>query len=246
MTNEPKGTAAPRPRWVRSKDPHTPGAFLKLSGKQIGRVLYSDFTRNYSCFVGEPSSERWLGCADDINAAKDKVDRALKADAERKEPAVWTFYSTGEAYGACQCREDIRDGDVLVIEREKVVGIAETWPFALTARFGDLHLTTADPVTYGGGKYAASIPVAEREAARMGVALVPRMTEELVPILTSRNAKFGELLGAKLVVREIEGEREHAGWVLAGTGGWIETDIQLEVTGTGAWGPITQTASREY
>ncbi|MGW3860415.1 hypothetical protein ACWEDZ_02880 [Streptomyces sp. NPDC005047] len=243
MTNEPKTTG--KPRWHKSKDPHTPGAFLKLGRKQLGRVLYSDFTRNYSCFAGEPSSERWLGCAEDLGAAKKKVDDAVKADAERTGPQVWTFYSTGEAYGACQTREEIRDGDVLVIEREKVVGIAETWPFALTARFGDLHLTTRDPATYEHGKYAASIPVAEAEAARMGVTLAPRPTAELVPILALRNPRFGDFLGAKTVVRRSEDEREHTGWLLAGTGGWVETDIHLTVTGTGAWAPITQTNPQE-
>ncbi|MEV8601860.1 hypothetical protein AB0465_18500 [Streptomyces griseoviridis] len=81
MANDSNDKAAPRPRWVRSKDPHTPGAFLKVGGKQIGRVLYSDFTRTYSCFVGEPSAERWLGCAaEEIAAAKKKVDDAVKAD----------------------------------------------------------------------------------------------------------------------------------------------------------------------
>lgn len=169
-----KDAPAPRARWVKSKDPHTPGAFLKLGGKQIGRVLYSDFTRTYSCFVGEPSKERWLGCAaETIGAAKATVDNAVKADAERKEPAVWTFYSTGEAYGAVQCRDEIRDGDVLVIEREQVVGIAHTGPFALTEKYGDLHTLKEhlDPRTWEDGKYAPGVVVAEREAARLGVPL---------------------------------------------------------------------------
>ncbi|MGW1180209.1 hypothetical protein [Streptomyces drozdowiczii] len=82
MTNEPKTTGTPR--WHKSKDPHTPGAFLKVGRKQIGRVLYSDFTRNYSCFVGQPSTERWLGCADSIDTAKIKVSKAAEADAKRE------------------------------------------------------------------------------------------------------------------------------------------------------------------
>ncbi|MEW1922205.1 hypothetical protein [Streptomyces sp. NPDC088360] len=180
MTNEPKNAATPRPRWVKSKDPHTPGAFLKAGGKQIGRVLYSDFTRNYSCFVGEPSTERWLGCAEDINAAKEKVGQAAKADAGR-EPQVWTFYSTGEAYGACQCREEIRDGDVLVIEREQVIGIAGTWPFALTEAIGELHTLKPDFRTYKDGAFVTSIPVAEREAARLGVQLTRLDAAETAP-----------------------------------------------------------------
>ncbi|MEV6309937.1 hypothetical protein AB0M10_15230 [Streptomyces sp. NPDC051840] len=63
-----------RPRWFRNTNPHTPGALLMQDRKQIGRVLYSDFTRTYSCFVGEPSTERWLGAAaKTLAAAKKKV-----------------------------------------------------------------------------------------------------------------------------------------------------------------------------
>ncbi|MFB7919515.1 hypothetical protein [Streptomyces sp. NPDC056061] len=148
-----------------------PGALLKQSRIQIGRVLYSDFTRLYSCFAGEPSHERFLGCAEDLKAAKKRVeDDIAKKDAG---PKVWTFFSTGEAYGACQCRDDIRDGDVLVIEREKVIGIAETWPFALTEEFGELHTLKdhLDPRTWENGKHAPGVAVAEQEAARMGVPL---------------------------------------------------------------------------
>ncbi|MFE5853167.1 hypothetical protein ACFQ61_08095 [Streptomyces sp. NPDC056500] len=88
-----------------------------------------------------------------------------------REPKVWPFQSTSDAYDATQCDPRILDGDVLLIENEKVIGIAYTWPFALTAHFGDLHVTTCDELTGRGGKYAASLPVAEREAVRMGVQL---------------------------------------------------------------------------
>jgi hypothetical protein len=53
--------------------------------------------------------------------------------------AVHRFGSTGEAYDACQCDEGIRDGDVLVVEPEGVVGVADTWPFAVTRETGVLH-----------------------------------------------------------------------------------------------------------
>jgi hypothetical protein len=52
---------------------------------------------------------------------------------------VHTFESTGDAYDACQCRDDIKDGDVLVIERERVVGVANCWPLAVTIERGELH-----------------------------------------------------------------------------------------------------------
>lgn len=90
------------------------------------------------------------------------------------EPAVHHFPGTVDAYDACQSRMDIHDGDVLVIEDEGVVGIAWTWPFALTEAHGELHILNADPRTYEDGRFARGVPVAEREAARLGLAAVDR------------------------------------------------------------------------
>jgi hypothetical protein len=50
-----------------------------------------------------------------------------------------TFYSTGEAYDATQCDETIKNGDVLVCDRERVIGLAWTWPMAVTVDAGQLH-----------------------------------------------------------------------------------------------------------
>ena len=49
------------------------------------------------------------------------------------------FDSTTEAYDACQCDEEIQDGDTLVIENEKVVGLAWVWPIAISKEKGELH-----------------------------------------------------------------------------------------------------------
>jgi hypothetical protein len=49
------------------------------------------------------------------------------------------FDSTGEAYDATQCDADIKKGDLLLIAKEKVVGIADTWPIAVTKENGELH-----------------------------------------------------------------------------------------------------------
>ncbi|MFD7661283.1 hypothetical protein [Streptomyces sp. NPDC059788] len=104
------------------------------------------------------------------------------------EPKVWTFYSTGEAYGAVQCRDDIQDGDVLVIEREQVIGIADTWPFALTENHGDLHTLKdhVDPRTLEGGKYASGEALAEREAARLNVPLTRAKATAAAPANESK------------------------------------------------------------
>lgn len=49
------------------------------------------------------------------------------------------FESTGEAYDATQCRDDIASGDVIVVKSEFVVGVADTWPVAVTMAHGHLH-----------------------------------------------------------------------------------------------------------
>ena len=49
------------------------------------------------------------------------------------------FASTGNAYDACQTDETIKTGDTLIILDESVIGIAYTWPIAVTAASGALH-----------------------------------------------------------------------------------------------------------
>ena len=50
------------------------------------------------------------------------------------------FGSTREAYAACQCDEDVRKGDTLIIASEQVIGLADTWPIAVTDKAGELHV----------------------------------------------------------------------------------------------------------
>ena len=52
---------------------------------------------------------------------------------------VWTFANSGDAYDMTQCDDDLKTGDVLLIPSEKVVGISDCWPFALTKEKGQLH-----------------------------------------------------------------------------------------------------------
>lgn len=49
------------------------------------------------------------------------------------------FESTGEAYDACQTDDNIKTGDTLVVAPERVVGLAWTWPVAVTREHGALH-----------------------------------------------------------------------------------------------------------
>lgn len=50
-----------------------------------------------------------------------------------------TFTYSRQAYDACQCDESIHNGDTLVIENEGVVGLAGTWPIAVTVVNGALE-----------------------------------------------------------------------------------------------------------
>jgi hypothetical protein len=54
--------------------------------------------------------------------------------------AIHKFDTTGEAYDATQCDENVKKGDILIVESEKVVGIAYTWPVAITEAHGELHV----------------------------------------------------------------------------------------------------------
>ena len=49
------------------------------------------------------------------------------------------FTSSGRANNECQCNEAIKTGDILMISDEKVIGLADAWPVAVTKAHGDLH-----------------------------------------------------------------------------------------------------------
>ncbi len=52
---------------------------------------------------------------------------------------IHAFKTTGNAYDAVQTDEAIATGDTLLVLGEAVVGVALTWPFAVTAEAGHLH-----------------------------------------------------------------------------------------------------------
>lgn len=66
----------------------------------------------------------------------------MLTDSERFAFKVWrihAFGSTGNAYDAVQTDESIAAGDTLLVPDEQVVGVAMTWPFAVTRESGKLH-----------------------------------------------------------------------------------------------------------
>lgn len=108
-----------------------------------------------------------------VAAPMQPAEDAEQVEAEGEQaPVVHRFGRTSTAYNATQCRGDIRDGDVLVIEPEQVVGfLRSAWPGAITAAHGELHTLTADPRKIDGGRYAASVDLAEQIAQDLGAPL---------------------------------------------------------------------------
>ncbi|MGW3153773.1 hypothetical protein [Streptomyces sp. NPDC001089] len=157
---------------------------------------------------------------------------------EATEPAVHTFGSTFQAYNATQCDETIRDGDVLLIKPEKAIGIAWTWPFALTPSIGELHVTTADPRTREGGIFAAGVKRAEQLALELGWRIVPTLTADRARALMDANPKCGDPLGFKVLTQRTETGRERVGWLLAGTTGFVELDGDGFYVHASEWAPF--------
>lgn len=80
----------------------------------------------------------------------------MLTDSERFAFTVWrihAFASTGNAYDAVQTDESIANGDTLLILDEGIVGVAMTWPFAITVEPGKLHAVSAP----GAGETLADI-----------------------------------------------------------------------------------------
>ena len=98
-------------------------------------------------------------------------------------PKAFTFETSGDAYDATQCLDAIQDGDTLVCA-DGVVGLAYTWPVAVTANFGKLHTLTdgvepsAFDHAYGSRKGAA---VWTRAAILQAVAFAMREGRPLRP-----------------------------------------------------------------
>lgn len=84
---------------------------------------------------------------------------------------VFRFADTGLAYDASQCDDEIRDGDILVVESERVVGVlVGAWPVAVTSEHGQFHTLEQglDLADYEDGRYHGSARCADMLAAKEG------------------------------------------------------------------------------
>lgn len=83
----------------------------------------------------------------DSDKSDREFDKYLRMFDVRAEPEtimvigtkIIEFDSSTQAYDDVQCIDAIRKGDVLVIREEQVVGLAWTWPVAVTMLSGSLH-----------------------------------------------------------------------------------------------------------
>ncbi|MEU6318074.1 hypothetical protein [Streptomyces sp. NPDC047009] len=101
------------------------------------------------------------------------TEGAVTVEDPAAAPSVHHFAgSTAEAYDASQCRDDIRNGDVLVVEAEGVVGfLDEAWPVAITKTHGEFHGLKLPAREHHDGRFTASAEIAERIAAELGFPL---------------------------------------------------------------------------
>ena len=58
---------------------------------------------------------------------------------------IHVFETSSNAYDAVQTDDRIATGDLLLVMDEAVVGVAMTWPFAVTAEAGHLHQVAPKP-----------------------------------------------------------------------------------------------------
>ncbi|CAH0498520.1 hypothetical protein [Novosphingobium sp. CECT 9465] len=113
----------------------------------------------------------------------------MLTDSERFAFTVWrihAFGSSGNAYDAVQTDESIAAGETLLILDERVVGVAMTWPFAITAEAGKLHAVCEPGAgeTLGHIEKALDVPDGSiARACRLARTLGFAIDAGLVPVL---------------------------------------------------------------
>lgn len=130
--------------WLLNKMNHPPGYTVdKDKIKKIaidikdGNIELADFMHKYDpkfdAIIKSVSPKLFA----EIKEIEKKYKSGIREAAERK---VHEFATTGLAYDYVQSSDTVKDGDILLIDHEKVVGIATTWPIAVTKAHGELHV----------------------------------------------------------------------------------------------------------
>lgn len=118
---------------------------------------------------------------DDIDGGWDRYVEGRMAQADSKisiEPGVHEFVASGAGYDETQCNDAIKDGDVLVVPSEKVVGILYdiAYPVALTKEHGAFGSFIDGAFPSGafdryGEQIAKAVEIAKREGFELIEAL---------------------------------------------------------------------------
>ncbi|MFI1191556.1 hypothetical protein [Streptomyces californicus] len=159
-------------------------AALDAARRGRGRTLVIEPTSTRVLHIISRHAEHILSIPRAYNRAARDAAR-LWLDRAGHAPAVMThtYDSTEDAYNRTQCGDDIRDGDVLIIEREGVVGfLRSAWPAAITVARGELHGIEGDPRTLDDGLYVPSIEAAEKIAREHGFALAAEQRLDAVEV----------------------------------------------------------------
>lgn len=100
--------------------------------------------------------------------------RLNAADAKIGDDGVHYFLDSGSAYGETQCNDKIKDGDILVVESEKIVGILYdvAWPVAITEAVGEFGSFRDDALPKE--DYAGQLAEATKLAKKLGFPLQER------------------------------------------------------------------------
>lgn len=147
---------------VKMSDFYATGMGLGIGNAPIEAERAERLARESESAVTAPVTVDQGDTVPDISQA-DTVDQG--------GPTVHTFGDTGEAYDASQCRDEIRDGDILHVPSESVVGfLFQAWPTAVTVESGEFS-GSADLTGIRGEGYGASIDAARALADSLGYAL---------------------------------------------------------------------------
>ena len=110
---------------------------------------------------------------EDLPAFRTTVTDFLEARTTRLNgpKPVHEFYDSGTGYDETQTRDDIKDGDVLAVTSEPVVGfLNEAWPVAVTSEPGEFHRIKQDKEAFLADhpQYVRSWAEAEAKALELG------------------------------------------------------------------------------
>ena len=133
----------------------------------------SEQTDNLRAFLDQTTLRQLHEDMEDKSVFQNKVGDYLAARTKRLNgpKPVHEFYDSGTAYDETQTDDNIKDGDVLAVSSENVVGfLHEAWPLAVTVEPGEFHRLKVDKESFLAEhpQYVRSWAEAETKARELG------------------------------------------------------------------------------